>query len=91
MRKRLKPEQDLKSVQSGLIETVCYNYKNGVSIRALAKQMELSPMKTRKILITGGAYSTELSTEIGELYRDGKTVAEIAEMLNTTPANVKYQ
>ena len=88
MRKKLKLGQNLESVQSDLIETVCYNYKNGVSIRALAKQMELSPMKTRKILITGGAYSTELSTEIGKLYRDGKTVAEIAEMLNTTPANV---
>lgn len=88
MRKKLKPEQDLESVQSDLIETVCYNYKNGVSVRALAKQMELSPMKTRKILITGGVYSTDLSTEIGELYQDGKTVAEIAALLDTTPANV---
>ena len=88
MRKKLKPEQDLEAVQSDLIETVCYNYKNGVSVRALAKQMELSPMKTRKILITGGCYSTDLSTEIEELYKEGKTVSEIAEMLNTTPANV---
>ena len=88
MRKKLKPEQDLEYIQSDLIETVCYNYKNGVSVRALAKQMELSPMKTRKILITGGVYSTDLSTEIGELYQDGKTVGEIAELLDTTPANV---
>ena len=88
MRKKLKPEQDLESVQSDLIETVCYNYKNGASVRALAKQMELSPMKTRKILITGGCYSTDLITEIGELYQDGKTVAEIAVLLDTTPANV---
>lgn len=88
MRKKLKPEQDLDAVQSDLIETVCCNYKNGVSVRALAKQMELSPMKTRKILITGGCYSTDLSTEIWKLYRDGKTVGEIAELLNTTSANV---
>ncbi len=88
MRKKLKPEQDLESIQSNLIKTVCYNYKKGVSVRALAKQMELSPMKTRKILITGGCYFTDLSTEIGELYKDGKTVAEIAELLDTTPANV---
>lgn len=88
MRKKLKPDQDLQSIQSDLIEMVCYNYKNGVSVRALAKQMELSPMKTRKILITGGCYSTDLSTEIGELYQDGKAVGEIAELLGTTPANV---
>ena len=42
MRKKLKPELDLESIQSDLIETVCYNYQNGVSVRALAKQMELS-------------------------------------------------
>ena len=88
MRKKLKPDLDLEEVQTDLIEPVCLNYKNGVSVRALAKSMELSPMKTRKILITGGMYSTDLSTEIGELYKDGKTVSEIAALLNTTPANV---
>ena len=88
MKPKLKPELDLESVQSDLIETVCYKYTNGTSVRALAKQMEMSPMKVRKILITGGAYSTDLSTEIDALYKDGKTVGEIAEILNTTPANV---
>lgn len=88
MRKKLKPELDLESIQSDLIETVCYNYQNGVSVRALAKQMGLSPMKTRKILITGGCYATDLSTEIEALYKDGKTISQIAELLNTTPANV---
>lgn len=88
MRKKLKPELDLESIQSDLIETVCFNYQNGVSVRALAKQMELSPMKTRKILITGGCYATDLSTEIEALYKDGKTISQIAELLSTTPANV---
>lgn len=45
-------------------------------------------MKVRKILITAGVYSTDLSTDIGELWKDGKTVGEIAEMLNMTTANV---
>ena len=88
MRQKLKPGQDLEEVQSDLIETVCFLYSSGKSIRAVAKEMEMSPMKVRKILITGGVYSTELSTEIGELYRDGKTVSEIAELLNTSNANV---
>lgn len=88
MRQKLKPELNLESVQSDLIKTVCFHYQNGVSVRALAKQMEMSPMKVRKILITGNAYSTDLSTEIGELWRDGKTVGEIAEILNTSTANV---
>lgn len=88
MRKKLKPNQNLDAVQSDLIETVCNLYSSEKSVRIVAKSMELSPMKVRKILITAGAYSTDLSTEIGELWKDGKTVGEIAEMLNMTPANV---
>ena len=88
MRKKLKPDLDLEFIQVDLIETVCYYYQNGVSVRALAKQFELSPMKTRKILITGGVYSTDLSIEIDALYKDGKTIGEIAELLSMTTANV---
>ena len=88
MKPKLKPGLDLESIQADLIETVCCNYQNGVSVRSLARQFELSPMKTRKILITGGVYSTDLSTEIEELYKDGRTIGEIAEMLSMTKANV---
>ena len=87
-RQKLKPEFDAESVKSDLIETVCDSYRNGVSVRALAKKFELSPMKTRKILITGGVYSTDISTEVDALYKDGKTVGEIAELLSMTAANV---
>lgn len=88
MKSKLKPDLDLESIQYDLIETVCSLYAPGVSVRALAKKFDLSPMKIRKILITGKTYSTDLSTEIDELWRDGKTVGEIAELLNMTTANV---
>ena len=88
MRKKLKPDQDLEAIKSDLIETVCNQYQNDISIRTLAKKCELSPMKVRKILITGGVYATDLSTEIAELYKDGKTVGEIAEILSMSRANV---
>lgn len=88
MRKKLKPDLDLESVQADLIEMVCNDYQNGVSVRTLAKQFKMSPMKTRKILITGGVYSTDLSTEIDALYKDGKRICEIADLLSTTTANV---
>ena len=88
MRKKLKPGFDAEEVKADLIDTVCSKYQNGVSVRALAKELEMSPMKVRKILITGGVYSTDLSTEIDELYKDGKKPAEIAALLNTSVANV---
>lgn len=88
MRKKLKPCFDAEEVKADLIDAVCSKYQNDVSVRALAKELEMSPMKVRKILITGGVYSTDLSTEIDALYKDGKTPAEIAGLLNTSVANV---
>ena len=88
MKQKLKPDLDLESIQADLIETVCGMYTPGTSVRSIAKDMEMSPMKVRKILITGGVYSTDLSTEIGELWKDGKTPGEIAVLLNTTVSNV---
>lgn len=88
MRMKLKPDQGLDAVKSNLIEEVCISYNSGLSLRAVGKAHNLTPLKVRKILITGGAYSTELSNEIADLYKDGKTVSEIAALLNTTVANV---
>lgn len=88
MKPKLKPDLDLESIQADLVTSVCEAYKLGVSIRAVAKSVSLSPMKVRKILITGGCYSNDMSTEIDNLWKDGKTVQEIAEILNTSVSNV---
>ena len=88
MKPKLKPDYDPESIQADLIDMVCNEYRPGVSVRFLAKEMGLSPMKTRKILITGGVYATDISTEVGELYKDGKRPTEIAEIFNMTVANV---
>ena len=88
MRQKLKPDFDPEEVQADLIDAVCAAYDSGISIRAVAKDLNLSPMKVRKILITAKNYSTDLSKEIYYLYKDGRTPAEIAEIMNMTVANV---
>lgn len=88
MRQKMKPDYDPEEVQAELIEAIATEYSSGSSIRTVAKTFSLSPMKVRKLLITGGVYSTEYSEQIAALYKDGKTVAEIAEILHTTTANI---
>lgn len=88
MRKKLKPDFDPEEIQEYLIEDVCYEYQRGKTIRKIAKEMELSAIKVRKILITGGVFTSDLSTQIDALYKDGKKPSEIAAILNTTTANV---
>lgn len=42
-----------------------------------AAEFHVTPMKMRKLLITAGAYSTDTSRIIGELYAEGKSASEI--------------
>ena len=88
MRPKLKPYYDPEKIKTELIDAVCDAYEAGCSLRGLGKLFGLSAMKVRKILITGGAYSNDLTAQISKLHRDGKSVAEIAAMLNMTRANV---
>ena len=88
MRAKIKPEYDAETIQDHLVAAVCDAYIQNPSIRSIAKHFHLSPMKTRKILITGHAYSSEMCSLIMRLYQDGKTISEIATFLQTTASNV---
>lgn len=55
----------------------------------LRKQgIELSTAKIRKILITGGCWSTERSREVAEMYGKCGSVAKVAEALGISTAMV---
>ena len=58
------------------------------SMRAVADSFGISPMKVKKILVTGGLFQTEMSDEIQRLYASGMTVKQIAQLKNTSVANV---
>ena len=96
-RHKLKPNLDLDKEMEELVNEVCeyfgeayddrYNYEHK-SVRDIAKLFNVSPAKIRKILITAGKYSTEISRTVNELYNNGKSKEEIAEILNMTRASV---
>ena len=65
------------------------------SLVAFQKELEdgygikLSTAKIRKILITGGCWTTERSREVGELYDKYKSVARVAKELGLSETLVK--
>lgn len=52
------------------------------------KGIELSTAKIRKILISGGCWTTERSREVAELYEQYKSVSHVAEELEVSEALV---
>jgi len=64
------------------------------SLAAFQKELEeygikLSTSKIRKILITGGCWTTERSREVGELYEKYGSVAKVAKVLGLSETLVK--
>ena len=88
MRKKLKPELNIEGLQDDLLAQAVNEFNRCDNIRAVAKNMGISPMKVRKLLITAGVYKTELSEEIAGLYADGLAIKDIAVILNMSFASV---
>ncbi len=88
MRKKLKPELNIDALQGNLISMAVSEYNRSNNVREVAKIIGISPMKVRKLLITAGAYKTELSEEVAFLYAEGKSINDIAKLLNMSFASV---
>lgn len=63
--------------------------KDHVSLRDAAEHLGITILKARKMLITAGVYSTNLSRGIQELSDSGKTCEEIMKLLRLSRASVQ--
>lgn len=59
------------------------------TINETAAEFDITPMKVRKLLITGGCYDTEIYRRIKALREQGKTVEAIAERIQKKSITVR--
>ncbi len=59
-----------------------------ISLHDVADRFGITVMKARKLLITGGLYSTSLSRKVQELHAQGLTVAQITEETGLKRASI---
>ena len=64
-------------------------YLDTESVKETAARLNTSAVKVRKVLITEGLWSSKTSLEIQRCLSQGKTTAEIAEILSTTEKAVQ--
>lgn len=89
-RKRKKPEYNAEKIRNDFFYEVaeCYKEFQKISLRDVAAEFDITLLKVRKILITVGAYTTEISERVQELKRQGKTISEIIEITGLSRASV---
>ena len=93
-RNKKKPGYDAKKIMMEFIESVaeCY-FETGAdqgenSIRSIAEEFDITPLKVRKLLITAGIFSTEISDEVNDLFIRGKSILDIQKITGLGRASV---
>lgn len=76
-RPKKKPQYDSNKIMQELLEAVSESYSETGELKLTAEEFDMSALKIRKLLITAGTYSNDISDEINGLYKRGKTVEEI--------------
>lgn len=96
-RPKKKPDYDADAILSALMDAVTDSYlspsedeevEGRKPIKLVAEEFEITPLKVRKLLITGGAYRTAISERIQDLHHEGKTIAQIQEAVGLGRASV---
>ena len=94
-----KPNYNPTSTMQELLTAVCEFYgdpvddrkdedPDHVSLHGVADEFDITVMKARKLLITGGLYSTSLGRKVQELHDQGLTVAQITEQTGLKRASI---
>lgn len=94
-----KPNYNGATTMQELLTAVCDFYgepvddrqsedPDHISLHDVADEFDITVMKARKLLITGGLYSTVLSRKVQELHAQGLTVAQITEETGLKRASI---
>lgn len=82
------PNPNLPGAVVAMYESMRRLPGTAVSIRKIASEFNITPLKTRKILITAGFFASDLSIEVQKLYCGGKTIPEIQNIMKLSRASV---
>lgn len=89
-RPRKNPDYNAEMIMNEFLKDVAEYYEKSpqASLRDVAAEFDVTLLKVRKILITAGVYSTDISNEIQELEEQGRTIEEIMDTTGLSRASV---
>lgn len=88
-----KPHYNPEGIMQELINEVAALYtsageEGSLSIRQIADEFDMTLLKVRKLLITAGAFSSEICDQVLELWKNGKSISEIQSETGLSRASV---
>lgn len=83
-----KPNYDPEEVLKKILSTVCEAYDETKEIKATAAELDLAPLKVKKLLITAGKIRYQQTEEIQQLQKAGRSMTEIERILSLSRASI---
>ena len=87
-RLKKKPEYNSELQFNNFFQELSDAYEKADSLRSLADELNISPLKLRKLLITADVFTSDICTEINNLYQSGKKIPEIMKLTGLSRASV---
>ena len=87
-RLKKKPEYNPELQFNNFLEELSNAYEETSSLRILATELNISPLKLRKLLITADVFTSDICAEINGLYQSGKKIPEIMKLTGLSRASV---
>ena len=80
-RPKKKPEYNPELQFNNFLQELRDAYEEADSLRSLADELNISLLKLRKLLITADVFTSDICTEINDLYQSGKDTGEIQKVV----------
>ena len=83
-RKKLKPEYDAGKNLKEQMDVAVALYNSGMSLQAIGDELELNPIKVRKLLITAGVYESEVAEKVQDTFEEYRGTQSYKEAILST-------
>ena len=83
-RKKLKPEYDAGKNLKEQMDAAVALYNSGMSLQAIGDELELNPIKVRKLLITAGVYESEVAEKVQDIFEEYRETQSYKEAILST-------
>lgn len=87
-RNKKKPTYDPQQILSEMIDAAVENYSETKSLQKTADELDLNPIKIRKLLITANSYQSEIADDVQRLLEEEKSVLEIMTITGLSKSSV---
>ena len=87
-RKKLKPEYDAGKNLKEQMESAAILYNSNNSLQAIADELDLNPIKVRKLLITAGVYESKIAEKVQDIFNDYRETQDYKTAILSTAAAI---